>query len=86
MLIGLTSSCRDAVSPRSYPLDRTLVFACGKQVWGMCAVSARVALARARVCMQGMTRAHAKMKCNEKNDIFHVYCSYAFVCNECISI
>ena len=86
MLIGLTSSCRDAVSPRSCTLDCTLVFACGKQVWRMCVVHARVALARARVCMQGMTRAHAKMKCNERNGTFHVYCSYAFVCNECISI
>ena len=56
------------------------------QVWRMCVVRARVALARARVCMQGMTRAHVKMKCKENNGIFHVYCSYAFVANQCISI
>ena len=86
MPIGLTSSCRDAVSPRSCTLDCTLVFACGKQVWPMCVVRARVAFARARVCMQGMTRAHVKIKCNEKNGTFHVHCSDAFVCNQCISI
>ena len=45
----------------------------------MCVVRARVALARARVCMQGMTHAHVKMKCNEKNGTFDVYCSYAFL-------
>ena len=41
----------------------------------------RVAFARTCVCIQDMIRAHAKMKCKEKNGVFQfVYCSYAFVC------
>ena len=86
MPIGLTFSCKGTVSPRSCTLDCTLVFACGKQVWCMCEIRARVVLALARLCMQGMTRAHVKMKCNEKNGTFDVYCSYAFVCIQCIGI
>ena len=86
MPIGLTFSCKGAVSPRSCTLDCTLVFACGKQVWCMCEVRARVALARARLCMQGMACTHVKMECNEKNGTFDAYCSYAFVCIQCISI
>ena len=82
MPIGFTSSCTDTISPRSCTLDCTLVFVRGKQVWRMCMVRACVALA----CMRGMTRAHVKMKCKEKNGIFHFYCSYAFVFNQCISI
>ena len=42
-----------------------------------------VALARAHVCMQSMTRAHIEMKCKEENGTFHGYCSYVFVCNQC---
>ena len=85
MPIGFTSSCTDTVSPLS-TLDCTLVFECGTHVWRMCVVCARVALARARVCMQDVTRARVKMKCKEKNGTFHVYCSYAFVCNQRIRI
>ena len=47
-----------------------------------------MALARARVCVQNMTRVHIKMQCNMKNGTFRVYyppstvfCSYVFVCN-----
>ena len=36
-------------------------------------VSARVQIARSRLCVQDMTRAHANMKCKEKNGTFHVY-------------
>ena len=77
MPIGFTSLCTDTISPRSCTLDCTLVFVRGKQVWRICVVRACVALA----CMQGMTRAHVKMKCKEKNGTFHFYCSYAFVYN-----
>ena len=45
------SSCTDTISPRSCTLNCTLVFVRGKQVWRMCEVRPRVALA----CMQGMT-------------------------------
>lgn len=46
-----------------------------------CCDKMRVAFARTCVCMQDMIRAHAKMKCIEKNGVFQfVYCSYAFVC------
>ena len=86
MPIGFTSSCTDTVSPRSCTLDCTLVFVRGKQVWRMCVVRASMALARARVCMRGMTRARVEMKGKEKNGTFHVYCSYAFLCHHCISI
>ena len=53
------------------------------------------ALTCARVCVQYMTRSHVyvKIKCQDKNDTFHVYypcsivcCSYVFVCNQCIRI
>ena len=69
MPIGFTSSCPDTISPRSCTLDCTLVFVRGKQVWRMCVVHACVTLA----CMQGMTRAHVKMKCKEKNGTFHFF-------------
>jgi len=53
--------------------------------------SACVALARACVRVQDMTRAHVKMKCKEKNGAFHIYylsaivcCSNVLVCNQCI--
>ena len=38
----------------------------------MCVVRAGLALGPAHVCMQGMTRPHVKMTCNEKNGTFHV--------------
>ena len=78
MPIGFTSSCTDTVFTGSCTLDCTLVFVCSTHVWHMC-----VALARAHVCMQSMTRAHIEMKCTEKNGTFHDYCFYAFVCNQC---
>ena len=52
-----------------------------------CCDKTHVALVHTCVYMQDMIRAHAKMKCKEKNGIFQfVYCSYAFVCNQCIHI
>ena len=89
MPIGLTSSCTDTVSPRSCTLDCTLVFVCGTHMRRMCGVRARVALAHARVCMQGMIRPHVEMKCKEKNVPFifiapmhsYVYVTNVFVYN-----
>ena len=58
----------------------------------MCVVRARVALALAYVCMQGMTRAHVAMKCKEKMVPFifiapmHSYVTNVFVYNLPITI
>ena len=49
-----------------------------------CCDKMRVAFARTWVCMQDMIRAHAKMKCKEKNGTFHVYCLHEFPCNQCV--
>ena len=92
MPIGLTFSCKGAVSPRSCTLDCTLVFACGKQVWCMCEVRARVALARARLCMQGMACTHVKMNVTRKMvhlmliAPMHSYVSNVLVYNQHITI
>ena len=66
MPIGLTSWCRDTVSPRSCTLDSTLAFVCDTHVWRMCMARTRVVLTLARLCMQGMTRVHVEMKCKGK--------------------
>ena len=61
----MTSSPTDTVSPRSRTLDCTLVL-CGRHVWRMSVVRARVTLALAYLCMQCMTRVHVEMNCKEK--------------------
>ena len=52
-----------------------------------------VALVCACVCVQDMTRAHVKIKCQEKNGTFQVYypsaivcCFCVFLCKQCIRI
>ena len=58
----------------------------------MCVVRARMALARARVCMRGMTRARVEMKCKEKMEHFmfiapmHSYVTNVLVYNLHITI
>lgn len=66
-------------SPRAPHTHKHTSAAVRKCVWH--------ALARARVCMQDMTRAHVKIKFKEKMVYaFQVYCSYAFLCNQYIRI
>lgn len=86
MPIGLVSSCRDTVSPRTSTLDSTLAFVCDTHVWCMCMARMRVALTLARLCMQGTTRVHIEMKCEEKNSSFQFYCCCEFARNRCIRL
>ena len=59
----------------------TLVFVRGKSVAYVCGT---------RTCGTCMYARHdlcnVKMKCKEKNGTLHLYCPYAFACNQCISI